>query len=110
MVNAWYIRNPPWKQIDRERNNVDDLSPQWQTLEARCRETLGWRIPRVPYLSSALAQYVEGTPAFRALVLDFPDVSLHTVVWAVLSGPCVIGWINLRQSTPTPITARFGFP
>ena len=80
MVNAWYIRNPPWKQIDRERNNADDFSPQWQTLEARCRETLGWRMSLVAYLSSAFAQYAaDGTPAFRALVLDFPDASLHTV-------------------------------
>ena len=27
MVNAWYIKNPPWKQLNREKNNADELMP-----------------------------------------------------------------------------------
>jgi alpha-D-xyloside xylohydrolase len=74
MVNAWYIRNPPWKQIDRERNNADSFSDGWQDLEARCKEILGWRMSLLPYLKSSFAAYVtEGLPPFRAPVLDFPD-------------------------------------
>ncbi len=74
MVNAWYIRNPPWKQIDRDRNNADDFSSGWQTLEARCIEILGWRMSLVPYLRAAFARYAaDGTPPFRAPILDFPD-------------------------------------
>ena len=74
MVNAWYIRNPPWKQIDRGLNNADQFAPGWQKLEARCREILNWRMALVPYLRAAFARYAEdGTPPFRALVLDFPD-------------------------------------
>ena len=81
MVNAWYIRNPPWKQIDRERNNADKFSDNWEALEARCREIIGWRMSLAPYLRAAFAQYAaDGTPAFRALVLDFPaDPALRTV-------------------------------
>ncbi len=81
MVNAWYIRNPPWKQIDRDRNNAGEFSADWQALEARCIEVLGWRMSLVPYLRAAFARYAaEGTPPFRALVLDFPDdPALHTV-------------------------------
>jgi alpha-D-xyloside xylohydrolase len=74
MVNAWYIKNPPWKQIDRIKNNAGEFASGWETLEARCRTTIGWRMQLVPYLRSAFAQYAaDGTPPFRALILDHPD-------------------------------------
>ncbi|HWR14996.1 MAG TPA: TIM-barrel domain-containing protein [Terriglobales bacterium] len=81
MVNAWYIKNPPWKQIDQERNNEDQLSENWQALEARCRNIIEWRMRLVPYLRSAFARYaLDGTPPFRALVLDYPnDLRLHGI-------------------------------
>lgn len=73
MVNAWYIKNPPWKQIDRPKNNADELAENWQALETRCREIIGWRMELVPYLMSAFARYaLDGTPPFRALLLDWP--------------------------------------
>ncbi len=71
MVNAWYIKNPPWKQIDRVKNNAGQLEDDWQTLEARCREIIGWRMQLVPYLLSAFESYqASGMPPFRALILD----------------------------------------
>jgi len=71
MVNAWYIKNPPWKQMDRKKNNADEFADNWQTLEARCREIIGWRMQLIPYLLSAFQRYAaDGTPPFRALVLD----------------------------------------
>lgn len=74
MVNAWYIRNPPWKQINRQLNNADQFAPGWEKLEARCREILDWRMALVPYLRSAFARYAAyGTPPFRAPLLDFSD-------------------------------------
>jgi alpha-D-xyloside xylohydrolase len=74
MINAWYIVNPPWKQIDRTKNNANQLAGNWQALEARCREIIGWRMEIVPYLRAAFAKYaMDGTPPFRALVLDSPD-------------------------------------
>jgi len=74
MINAWYIRNPPWKQIDREKNNAGEFGRDWQTLEARCREILGWRMQLLPYLLSAFATYERGgIPPFRALIMDWPD-------------------------------------
>ena len=81
MVNAWYIRNPPWQQMDRDRNNRDELAPDWQSLEARCREILGWRMQLVPYLRAAFARYaLDGTPPFRALCLDDPaDQTLREI-------------------------------
>jgi alpha-D-xyloside xylohydrolase len=73
MVNGWYIKNPPWKQLNRKMNNADQLLNGWEKLEARCREIIGWRMQLVPYLSAAFHRYAEdGTPPFRALVLDAP--------------------------------------
>jgi alpha-D-xyloside xylohydrolase len=81
MINGWYIKNPPWKQLDRDKNNAGQLMDGWQTLEDRCREIIGWRMQLVPYLAAAFQRYAEdGTPPFRALVLDAPEQkALHTV-------------------------------
>lgn len=74
MVNAWYIKNPPWKQIDRKKNNAGEFADSWQELEARCRTLIEWRMRLVPYLKGAFAKYAsDGTPPFRALTLDFPE-------------------------------------
>ncbi|NYF79023.1 TIM-barrel domain-containing protein [Granulicella arctica] len=74
MINGWYIANPPWKQMDRKKNNANDLARGWETLEAKCREIIGWRMQIVPYLQSAFERYAaDGTPPFRALTLDWPD-------------------------------------
>lgn len=74
MINGWYIKNPPWKQLNRRLNNADQLLDGWEKLEARCREIIGWRMQLVPYLTAAFHRYSEdGTPPFRALVLDNPN-------------------------------------
>lgn len=74
MVNAWYIRNPPWKQLSAELNNRDILLDDWQSLETQCREIIGWRMQLIPYLLSAFERYAaDGTPPFRSLVLDHPE-------------------------------------
>lgn len=74
MVNAWYIKNPPWKQLNTKLNNQDKLANDWEALETRCREIIGWRMQLVPYLFSAFERYAsDGTPPFRAIVLDYPE-------------------------------------
>ncbi len=81
MVNAWYIKNPPWKQLNAKLNNQDQLADNWQTLEARCRAILDWRMQLVPYLLSAFSKYAtDGTPPFRALVLDYPEETAQQLV------------------------------
>lgn len=81
MVNAWYIKNPPWKQLNRELNNSNVLMDDWKEVEAQCREIIGWRMRLAPYLLSAFRRYAhDGTPPFRAPVLDEPaNGSLHEV-------------------------------
>lgn len=81
MVNGWYIKNPPWQQLDRKKNNAGQLLDNWEILEARCREIISWRMRLIPYLMAAFQRYAEdSTPPFRALVLDTPqDKRLHEV-------------------------------
>lgn len=74
MVNGWYIKSPPWRQLNRKLNNAGEAMPDWEQVEARCKEIIGWRMSLIPYLMSAFQQYAtDGTPPFRALVLDHPD-------------------------------------
>jgi alpha-D-xyloside xylohydrolase len=74
LINAWYIRNPPWKQVQLELNNAGKLDPNWKKIEATCREVLQLRMRFVPYLQAAFARYFwEGIPPIRALVLDSPE-------------------------------------
>lgn len=73
-INAWYIRNPPWLQVDRAANNAGDLAPNWERAEELCRQALQLRMRLVPYLQAAFVRYQnEGVPPFRALVVDYPD-------------------------------------
>ena len=88
MVNAWYIKNPPWKQLNREKNNASEFGTNWQALEDRCRAIIGWRMQLIPYLQSAFARYArDGMPPFRPLILDYPeDTALRTVDDAYMIG------------------------
>jgi alpha-D-xyloside xylohydrolase len=81
MVNGWYAQYPPWKQIhaswetfhEREKN-PGAFDAGWEQVEAQCREVLGWRMQLVPYLRASFGAYAaQGTPPFRALVMDWPD-------------------------------------
>jgi alpha-D-xyloside xylohydrolase len=74
LINAWYIRNPPWKQVERNANNAGHLAAGWEQVEAQCRAVMELRMRLIPYLHAAFVRYQrEGLPPFRALVMDFPD-------------------------------------
>jgi alpha-D-xyloside xylohydrolase len=74
LVNAWYIKHPPWKQWRTADNNADRLLEDAASLEAACREVLELRMRLLPYLYAAFHRYHrEGLPPFRALVMDHPD-------------------------------------
>jgi alpha-D-xyloside xylohydrolase len=110
MINGWYIPNPPWKQLDRKQNNANELSSIWEELEARCREIIGWRMQLIPYLRAAFARYAsDGTPPFRALMLDWPEVPALAKTddaWMVgdrlLVAPLFAGEPNGRNLTLPP--------
>jgi len=74
VINAWYIKNPPWKQWEIEANNKNDLRPDWPEWQEKCRLVLELRMRLIPYLHSAFYRYAkEGMPPFRPLVMDYPD-------------------------------------
>ena len=81
LINAWYIQNPPWKQVQRAANNAGRLDPRWEDVESRCRDILELRMRLLPYLHAAFVRYHRrGLPPFRALVMDFPgDVRTWTI-------------------------------
>lgn len=73
-INAWYIKNPPWKQWRRIENNDGQFLADWPALQAVCRKILELRMALIPYLYAAYYRYyLEGLPPFRALVMDYPD-------------------------------------
>jgi alpha-D-xyloside xylohydrolase len=53
LLNAWYIKNPPWKQVNRQANNAGQFDPKWEETEARCRAVMELRMRFVPYLPEA---------------------------------------------------------
>lgn len=92
LVNAWYIRHPPWKQTQTDLNNADTFSPDWREAQALCRFWFELRMQLVPYLHAAFVRYHdEGTPPFRALALDYPgDVQARRVDDAWLCGDSLL--------------------
>lgn len=74
MVNGWYLKSPPWKQIRSDLNSQDIFDPDWKWMEEVCREIINLRMQLVPYLHAAFVRYKnEGIPPFRAVVVDYPD-------------------------------------
>lgn len=88
MVNAWYIRNPPWKQVDRSENDSGHFAEDWQQLAQICRQMINLRMQLVPYLYAAFVRYHQtGLPPFRALVMDYPE---DAETWAI-DDQCLAG-------------------
>jgi alpha-D-xyloside xylohydrolase len=74
LINCWYIKNPPWEQIDKEKNNRNEWMPDHRQVTDGIRKLLQLRMSFVPYLYAAFNEYrLKGIPPIRALVLDWPD-------------------------------------
>lgn len=73
LINAWFIRNPPWYQIDRAQNNRNEFMPERSAATDAVRQLLQLRMSFIPYLYAAFNEYKDtGKPPIRALVLDWP--------------------------------------
>ncbi|WP_158827437.1 glycoside hydrolase family 31 protein [Mucilaginibacter lacusdianchii] len=76
LFNSWYLKNPPWLQINIEKNNHDQFMDEAKTTEAEIRKLFNFRMSLIPYLYAAFADYqAKGIPPFRALVMDYPKDS-----------------------------------
>jgi alpha-D-xyloside xylohydrolase len=76
LLNCWRIPNPPWMQVDLEKNARGEFLDENERVlvQDRCRELFEIRMSLIPYLYAAFARYCfEGVPPFRALVMDYPD-------------------------------------
>jgi alpha-D-xyloside xylohydrolase len=74
VIDSWFIKNPPWDQINRGKNNRDILMPDREAVAGVVRNLLQLRMSFVPYLYSAFNEYhTTGKPPIRALVLDWPE-------------------------------------
>jgi len=74
LVNAWYIRNPPWFQVRTEANNRGEAMPEQELATRLVRAAFELRMRLLPVFYAAFARYRdEGVPPVRALALDFPD-------------------------------------
>ena len=74
VINSWFIKNPPWDQVNREKNNSDELMPERGDVNVAVRKLLQLRMQFVPYLYSAFNEYhATGKPPIRAIVLDWPE-------------------------------------
>ncbi len=79
LINAWYIKNPPWRQFDMDKNNRDEIMPEAEKVTSAVRKMFELRMRLLPYLYTAFARYrFTGLPVCRALVMDYPtDPQTH---------------------------------
>jgi len=72
-VDAWFIPNPPWFQIDRTKNNAGEEMANSEEVTNMTRDLFKLRERLIPMLKEAFDKYsTKGLPPFRALVLDYP--------------------------------------
>ncbi|HTB83465.1 MAG TPA: TIM-barrel domain-containing protein [Candidatus Sulfotelmatobacter sp.] len=73
VIDSWFIPNPPWDQVNRNKNVRGELMPDREAVAANVRTLLQLRMSFIPYLYSAFNEYhTTGKPPIRALVLDWP--------------------------------------
>ncbi|MDF2887283.1 MAG: glycoside hydrolase, family 31, partial [Lacrimispora sp.] len=81
LLNCWRIPNPPWKQVDVEKNLKGENMVDVQYYTEVCVRYLNLRMSLLPYLYSAFVLYQrEGVPPVRAVVLDYPWDSRAAVI------------------------------
>ena len=74
VIDSWFIKNPPWDQVNRDKNNHNQLMPDRAAVAETVRQLLQLRMRFIPYLYAAFNDYhTTGKPPIRALVLDWPD-------------------------------------
>jgi alpha-D-xyloside xylohydrolase len=74
LLNCWRIPNPPWMQVDQDKNKQGEFFDNYEEVRELCKTLFETRMSLIPYLYSSFAKYkYEGIPPFRALVMDYPD-------------------------------------
>ena len=75
LLNAWRIPNPPWKQVDINKNLENIWMEKQEYYTKQCRKLLELRMSFLPYLYSAFIEYQrKGIPPVRAMVMEYPEI------------------------------------
>jgi alpha-D-xyloside xylohydrolase len=92
MLNCWFLKMPPWLQVDRDKNNAGEIMPNHAQVTAATKKLFDVRMSLVPYLYAAFNEYrLNGTPPNRALVLDWPkDPNVATIDDQFMCGPSIL--------------------
>ena len=92
LINPWYMKLPPWLQINAEKSNRGEVMAEHEQATAIVRKLFELRMSLVPYLYSAFNDYHRtGTPPIRALVMDWPgDPETDRVDDEFLFGPSLL--------------------
>jgi alpha-D-xyloside xylohydrolase len=104
LINAWYLKHPPWLQYDYDKNIAGEFLPRAKQVEETVRGLFRLRMSLIPYLYNAYAEYhLKGTPPFRALVVDYADdANVHVIDDEYLIGESLlaapfIDTVNVRK-------------
>lgn len=74
LINSWRIPNPPWKQVDIEKNLQGEEMADAKYYTEQCRKLFELRMSLLPYIYSAFVKYNKtGIPPVRAMVMDYPQ-------------------------------------
>jgi len=74
MLNCWYMKMPPWLQLNADKSNHGIEMAEAAETTARVRKLFQLRMSLIPYLYSAFNEYHQtGLPVVRALVIDYPN-------------------------------------
>jgi alpha-D-xyloside xylohydrolase len=74
MINCWYMKLPPWRQINKDKANNGEMMPDHEHVTDVVRLLFELRMSLIPYLYSAFNEYhLNGTPPVRAMVMDWPE-------------------------------------
>lgn len=92
LLNCWRIPNPPWMQVDREKNVKGEFLDNYEEIRSVCRSLFETRMALLPYLYTCYAKYSrEGLPPFRALVMDYPkDPNTYGIDDAYMMGDSIL--------------------
>jgi len=91
-IDSWFLKMPPWKQVDRAKNRAGEIMPNHNEVTAAVKKLFDVRMSLVPYLYSAFNEYrLHGTPPNRALVMDWPgDPNVATIDDQFMCGPSIM--------------------
>ena len=109
-IDSWFLKLPPWMQVERDKNNAGELMPDHEAVTATTKKLLELRMSLIPYLYSAFNEYrLHGTPPIRAMVLDWPAGQSQTAHASTINScaahPC---WLRRcsRASQPARSISR----